>query len=195
MIKLVAAVSKNGVIGKDGKMPWNLPCDLKHFKALTTGNMVVMGRKTFESIGRPLPNRINVVLTRNNDIYHKPVRDDGSWVMVAHSVDEVLQLSQVLDKGVFVIGGQLVYQQFLPYADVVHLTLIEHEFEGDTFLPNIIDDPSYSIVSVETGSVDSEDNPQRLEHTYFTLAKEQVADEINEAFNNDTLQGGMYVIS
>jgi dihydrofolate reductase len=129
-VTLVAAVARNGVIGRDGGVPWHLPEDLAHFKRLTTGHAVVMGRKTWESIPerfRPLPDRRNVVVTRN------PVwRADGAER--AGSVEEALRLLED-EPHVFVIGGADVYADALPYADELALTEIDAEIEGDAFFP------------------------------------------------------------
>src|SRR5690606_28099551 len=109
---------------------WHLPADLKHFKNLTTGHPIIMGRKTFESIGKPLPNRTNIVITRQEDF--KP-----AGVLVAHSLNEGLMLAQQLDANIFVIGGAEIYKQAMFLADTIFLTEVHHEFEGDTFFPEI----------------------------------------------------------
>lgn len=126
MIALVAALSENRVIGKDGKMPWHLPADLIHFRRLTRGHVIVMGRKTFESIGEPLRGRINVVLTRNAGFA-------APGCEVVHSIAPVL----AYDQQVFVIGGSEIYRLFLPHADHLHLTRIHAEFAGDSFFPDV----------------------------------------------------------
>ena len=127
-ISLIAAMANNRVIGKDNDMPWHMPADLKHFKAVTMGKPVVMGRKTFESIGRPLPGRQNVVISRNKDWHH-----DG--VLVATSTEEALAFLKDAQE-IMVIGGGHVYQQFLPLASRLYLTFIDLEVEGDTFFPD-----------------------------------------------------------
>ena len=126
IISLIAAMARNRVIGKDGKLPWRIPEDLKRFKKLTTGHCVVMGRKTFDSIGKPLPNRTNIVITRD-----KSWRADG--VVVAHSLDEALGLAS--GDEVFVIGGGEIYAAALPKASKLYLTLVEGQWEGDAFFP------------------------------------------------------------
>lgn len=130
-VVLVAAVAANGVIGKDGAMPWHLPEDLRHFRDVTRGHPVVMGRVTFESIGRPLPDRANIVVTRRTD-WHP----DG--VEVAPGLDEALELAAAhLDDGgdVMVIGGAQLYQAAMPLADVQVITEVHQEPDGDTFYP------------------------------------------------------------
>lgn len=123
---LIYARAANGVIGKDGGLPWHLPADLKHFKALTMGKAMIMGRKTFDSFPAPLPGRRHIVLTR-----------DHSWqahgAEVAHSVNEALALAG--EGPVAVIGGAEVYGLFLPLAEWIELTEISGEYEGDTVMP------------------------------------------------------------
>ncbi len=126
---MIAAMAKNNVIGKDNDMPWHLPDDLKFFKSKTVGKPVIMGRKTFESIGsRPLPKRPNIVISRNAGL-----KLEG--VSVFQSVEEALKTLTEYDEVVIMGGGQL-YQQMLPQADRLYLTLIDAEIEGDTFFPN-----------------------------------------------------------
>lgn len=125
-ISLICAASRNGVIGKGNRLPWRLPADLKRFKRLTMGHTVIMGRKTFESIGKPLPGRTNVVVTRQKDFQARDCR-------VAHSLEEALHLCSP-DQEVFVIGGGSIFQQALPLADRIYLTSIHHNFTGETHL-------------------------------------------------------------
>ena len=127
-LTLVAAVADNGVIGADGDIPWRLPADFAHFKALTFGHVLVMGRATYESIGRPLPGRTTIVLTR-----------DPSWsaegVLVAADLASALELAESIDTEVFVVGGASVYAEALPHADVQVLTEVHLSPEGDTRYP------------------------------------------------------------
>jgi len=131
MITLIVAVSKNGVIGNDNKLIWHLPEDLKRFKKLTTNNVVVMGRKTHESIGKALPNRLNVILSKDSKWY-KPL---GDWCVVCYSIEEVLERFKYRD--IFIIGGGQIYKEFLPHADKIEMTLIDKEFKGDTYFPDL----------------------------------------------------------
>ncbi|MDH3730928.1 MAG: dihydrofolate reductase [Acidimicrobiia bacterium] len=131
MIVLIAAVARNGVIGVAGGLPWSLPADLRRFKRLTVGQTVVMGRATFESIGRPLPDRVNIVLTRNPDF-------SAHDVEVAHSVGEALTIAGHggPESGeLFVIGGAAVYEQFLELADRMELTMVDAAPFGDVWFP------------------------------------------------------------
>lgn len=130
MINIIVAISKNRVIGNDNKLIWSLPSDLKRFKQITTGNTLVMGRKTYESIGKPLPNRRNIIITRNSDY-----KVEGCEVV--NSLEEALMLC---NNECFIIGGGEVYKQSLPLADKLYLTVINEEFDGDTYFPEIEDD-------------------------------------------------------
>ncbi|MFN4148064.1 MAG: dihydrofolate reductase [Rhodocyclaceae bacterium] len=132
MIVIVAAVAKNGVIGKDNALPWRLPEDMAHFKALTSGHAVLMGRKTWESLPakfRPLPNRQNYVVTRDPH-YVAP----GATVL--HSLEEVRKIGAG-ETALFIIGGAELYRQTLPWADRLELTEIDAAFDGDAFFPDI----------------------------------------------------------
>jgi len=128
-IAMIAAMAKNNVIGKDNDMPWHLPDDLKFFKSKTVGKPIIMGRKTFESIGcRPLPNRQNFVISRNANL-----KFDG--VQVFSSVDEAIAgLSN--EEEVIIMGGGQLYKEMLPRADRLYVTMIDAEIDGDTFFPN-----------------------------------------------------------
>ena len=123
MINIIAAVGKNLELGLDNKLIWNIPEDLQYFKQMTTNKTVVMGRKTYESIGRPLPNRNNVVLTR------KDIKIDG--INTIKNYEEVLSMNDE----VFIIGGESIYELFLPYADNLYLTEIDGSHEADTYFP------------------------------------------------------------
>ena len=144
-ISLVVAASKNNVIGRNGGLPWHLPDDLRHFKRLTTGKPVVMGRRTFESIGRPLPDRRNIVMTRDPDYA-------AEGCDVVSSVDEALDL--VAGAGeVMVIGGGQVYRDFLPRADRVYLTRVQAEVDGDTYFTELTE-TEWLLVSTEHHAAD-----------------------------------------
>ncbi len=134
-ITLDAAIAKNGVIGKEGKLPWHLPEDLKRFKKLTLGHVLVMGRKTFDSIGRPLPGRTTVVMTRQAD--WEPPSGPSPMVLRAGSLDEALAKAGAIDPEVFVVGGGEVYAEALPRADAMVLTWVDAEPEGDAFFPEV----------------------------------------------------------
>jgi len=128
-ISLVVAMTAGGVIGRGNQLPWHLPADLRHFRRLTTGKPVIMGRRTHESIGRPLPERTNIVVTRNA-AYQAP------GCVVVHSLEDALQAAAHHGEAM-VIGGAELYRQALPRADSIYLTLVRHEFEGDTLFPDL----------------------------------------------------------
>lgn len=128
---LVVAASQNDVIGKDNKLPWHLPEDLKYFKNLTWGMPILMGRKTFDSIDKPLPGRQSIVITRNTNWQQQ-------GVSVVHSLDEAVQQAQGFGATeIFVIGGAEIFQSAWPQAARIYLTRVHQQFEGDTFLPSI----------------------------------------------------------
>ena len=128
-ITLIAAASENNVLGKDNQLIWHLPEDLKRFKRLTTGHAIIMGRKTFESLPKALPNRHNIVVTRNQN-YSK------EGVTVCHSLEAAIECAKNDDQP-FVIGGGQVYEQAIELSDVIELTKIHAQFEGDVFFPEI----------------------------------------------------------
>lgn len=127
MITIIVATSKNKVIGDSNSLIWHLPADLKRFKELTTGNPIVMGRKTYESIGRPLPNRRNIIITRD-------VKYDVEGCEVVNSLEEALM---ICNNNCFIIGGGEIYKQSMSIADQICLTLVHEDFEGDTEFPEI----------------------------------------------------------
>jgi len=127
VVSLIVAMDRNRVIGAGGRLPWHIPEDLKRFRRLTLGHHVVMGRKTWESIGRALPGRTNIVVTRDRNFA-------AESVLVAHSLEAALALA-LRDKEVFVIGGGELYAQALPLADRLYITEVHGEFAGDTWFP------------------------------------------------------------
>jgi dihydrofolate reductase len=127
MIKIIVAMSENRVIGNNNELIWKLSSDLKRFKELTTGHPVVMGRKTYESIGKPLPNRRNIIITRNLEY-------EVNGCEVVSSLEEALLLT---NNDCFIIGGGEIYKQSLEVADKIYLTLVHKDFEGDTTFPEL----------------------------------------------------------
>ena len=129
IISFVAAMGKNRVIGKDSDLPWgrSLPSDLKHFHDMTLGKPVIMGRKTHESIGKPLPDRTNIIITRDQSY-------KAEGCIVVHTIDEALKAAGNAEE-VMVIGGSQIYKEFLPRANRMYLTFIDEEFQGDTYFP------------------------------------------------------------
>lgn len=152
-MNMIVAVDRNWAIGRNNELLVSIPSDKKFFRSVTTGKVVVMGRKTLESFpgGIPLKNRTNIVLTRDPNYRVKDA-------IVSHSVEETLKMLEQYDpEDVYIIGGDSIYHQFLPYCDLVHVTKIDHVYEADTWFPNLDEMPEWEI----TG--DSE------EQTYFDL--------------------------
>ncbi len=131
-VTIVAAVARNGVIGAGGGLPWHLPDELRLFKETTLGHVLVMGRRTYESIGKPLPGRTTVVVTRRPDW-----SPGAEAVVVAHGIDEALTRARAIDEEVFVVGGGELYAAALPLADRLLLTHVDQEPEGDTMFPRV----------------------------------------------------------
>lgn len=148
-VSLIVAMAANGVIGRGNALPWRLPADLRRFKAVTLGHTLVMGRRTYESIGRPLPGRRTVVITRRTDW-----RPEG--VAVVHSLEEALASSPA-ETEVFVAGGGEIFREALPRADRIHLTRIDAEVPGDTTFPEF-EPTAWKIVDEEHHEPDAE-NP------------------------------------
>ena len=128
-ISIIVAMDRKNLIGKDGKMPWHIPEELEYFKKITMGYKIIMGRKTFESIGKVLPGRENIILTRNSDFHHDNVK-------VFNELNDLLEYLDNQEE-VFIIGGAEIYKLFLPYATKLYITRIECEYEGDTYFPKI----------------------------------------------------------
>ena len=160
LISLIVAMANNRVIGKDNQMPWHLPADLRHFKAVTLGKPIIMGRKTYESIGRPLPGRKNIVISRNADY-----RLEGCET--ACSLEEALDLVNDVEE-VMIIGGGFLYAQTLPQADRLYLTFIDLDVDGDTWFPEF-EHLSLKEVKREKHHKD-EKNPYDYEFVDFTLS-------------------------
>ena len=129
-INIIVAKAENNVIGNKNQLIWHLPNDLKRFKQLTTGHPIIMGRKTFESIGKPLPNRTNIVITRNT-VW------TAEGIVTVHSLEDAIQLASRSDSEIFIIGGGNIYQQALKLADVLEVTEVHQDFEGDAHFPEI----------------------------------------------------------
>ena len=158
-VTLIAALGRNGVIGKDNRMPWHISEDLKRFKTLTLGHPVVMGRKTFESIGKPLPGRDNIVVTRSPAFVAPGCR-------VVHSLTEALAAAGAADE-VFVIGGADIYALAVPMADRLQLTEVDVSTDGDTYFPEF-ERSAWREVSREPGSTA---DPDRLRYDFVTYER------------------------
>ncbi len=161
MLKILVAFDENRVIGKNNALIWHLPADLKRFKALTTGHVIIMGRKTYESIGRPLPNRTTVVISRQQDL-----KIEG--VILAHSVEEaILKAKSISRDDIFIVGGAEIYQLSLPLADQILVTQLHDIFEGDAFFPEI--SPAIWEVAEQERGVTDEQNAYQF--SYITYAR------------------------
>lgn len=146
MITIIAAIGKRRELGKDNDLIWHLPNDLKRFKKVTSGHDVIMGRKTFESLGRPLPKRTNIIITRNENFSAK-------GCLIAHSLEEALNLAK--DPNPFILGGAQIYEQALKIADVLDLTLVDATLEADAFFPSY-DLDNWTEVSRENFEADDQ---------------------------------------
>lgn len=155
MISLIAAAARNNIIGKGNALPWDLPNDLKHFRNVTAGHAVIMGRKTFESIGRPLPKRRNIVVTRQEG--YSP-----EGVEVVSSLDAAIAAVPAGEE-TFVIGGGEMFKQALPIADRIYLTRVDADVEGDAFFPSL-EPEKWREVSRQAGVVDEKN---ALPHTFL----------------------------
>lgn len=149
IISLIAAVAKNNVLGKDNKIPWHLPADMAYFKKITAGHHIVMGSNTFESIGRPLPNRTNIVMAKDKN-YKAP------GCVVVNSLEEAINYAKKNGvKELMICGGEQIYRQFLPLADRIYLTKIKAVFEGDKFFPEV-DSKTWKLTKSDNNSPDEE---------------------------------------
>lgn len=131
MITLIAAIAQNNALGKNNDLIWHLPADLKHFRQLTTGHHIIMGRKTYESIGKPLPNRTTIIVTRNKEYFQE-------GCLIASSLEEAIEICKN-EKTVCIVGGEQIYRQALEnnLVDSLEITLVHHEFDADAFFPKI----------------------------------------------------------
>lgn len=130
MISMIVAADENNTIGKNNELIWHLPDDLKFFKKMTSGHAIIMGRRTFESVGKPLPKRVNIIITRDANY-----TQDGC--VVVNSLEDALKEASKTDENPFIVGGEQIYRLALPIADTVYLTRIHHKFEGDRHFPEL----------------------------------------------------------
>ena len=161
MLSIIVAKAKNNIIGKDNKLLWHLPDDLKRFKELTTGHNIIMGRKTFESLGRVLPNRKHIVFTQNPDF-----KIDDENVQIVHSMLEIQEYIESKEEN-FVIGGAMIYNLLMPYVTKMYVTEIDKDFEGDTFFPKI-NEEVWKEVGREKGP---KDDKNTLDYDYVVYKK------------------------
>ena len=159
-VSIIVAMAANGVIGRDNQLPWHLPADLRHFKQTTMGKPILMGRKTWESIGRPLPGRLNIVITRDSTY-------SAAGCEVVNSIDAAITAAGERDE-VMVIGGAELYRQVLPYTDTIYLTRIHEAFEGDTRFPEIRNTEWHQVERVD------HEADEKNSHDYSFIRLERV---------------------
>ena len=159
IVSLIAAVAENGVIGRGGRLPWRLSADLRRFKSLTMGHPIIMGRNTFESIGKPLPGRKNIILTTNNNF-------NAEGVTVVHSIEDALRaIEDPIET--FICGGAEVYAQFLPIASRMYLTIISSTFDGNVYFP----DYDHTQWAVKEATSYNSNDKDLFPYTFFTLER------------------------
>ena len=161
MIIVIAAIAKNNALGKDNDLIWHLPADLKRFKKVTTGHYILMGRNTFESIGKPLPNRTTIIITRNKNYFK-----DGC--LIANSLEEAIEMAKEEEK-IFIIGGAQIYKETISknLADRLDITLVHKDFEADVFFPEI--DPE--IWREDAREDYTADEKNKLDYSFVTYTK------------------------
>jgi len=159
VISIIAAIGNNWVVGINNKLPWALPADMEHFRQKTLGKPVIMGQKTLESIGKPLPGRTNIVLTLDENFHPQ-------GCTVAHSIAQALEAAKDFEE-VMICGGVSIYKQFLPLADRMYLTRIKNDFEGDAFFPEFDWEDWKEVERIERPADD--DNPYK--YSFITLER------------------------
>jgi dihydrofolate reductase len=164
-ISIIAALADNNVIGRNNALPWHLPADLKRLKQTTMGHHVIMGRKTFDSVGKPLPGRVNVVVTHNVDF-----TPDG--VAIARSVEEAISKAEAAgDDEIFILGGAEIFRQSIHRANRMYLTRVHTEPEGDTFFPEFDDVNEWKLVDAEHFEADEKN---RYPYSFLTYERSSV---------------------
>ncbi|MHA8082907.1 dihydrofolate reductase [Aquirufa sp. A-Brett2-15D] len=161
MIKILVAFDENRVIGKNNELIWHLPADLKRFKSLTTGHVIIMGRKTYDSIGKPLPNRTTIVISRNPDLQIEGV------ICTCSMEEAILKAKSLSREEIFIVGGAEIYKLSLAVADQILVTQLHDIFEGDTFFPEIVAD-QWEVTERERGVTD-EKNP--YQYSFLTYSR------------------------
>ncbi|AOW17306.1 diacylglycerol kinase [Polaribacter vadi] len=161
IITIIAAIAKNNALGKNNDLIWHLPADLKRFKKITTGHYIIMGRNTFESIGKPLPNRTTIIITRNKNYFK-----DGC--LIANSLEQALEMAKE-EEQVFVIGGAQIYNYAMEHnlVDTLDITLVHHEFDADVYFPEI-DSDIWEQVEIESFTADDKN---KLDYSFVRYKK------------------------
>lgn len=159
MLTIIAAVAKNNALGKNNQLIWHLPADLKRFKKITSGHHVIMGRKTFDSLGKPLPNRTTIIITRNTNF-------KAAGCIIVNSLTEAVKIAAI-DENPFILGGAEIYKQAMDVADILDLTIVHKEFDADVFFPEI--DPT---IWKETSREDLKaDDKNKYDYSFVTFKK------------------------
>lgn len=159
MITIIAAIANNNAIGKNNQLIWHLPADLKRFKKVTSGHHIIMGRKTYESLGKPLPNRTTIIITRNKNYKQNNC-------IVVNSLNEAIKAAQA-DENPYILGGAEIYKQALKIADRLDLTIIHHSFEADAFFPKI----NYKIWKEVSREDYKADEKNKYNYSFVTYLK------------------------
>ena len=162
MFSIIVAIANKNIIGGDNKLLWHISEDLKRFKSITTGHTIVMGRKTFESFPKPLPNRHHVVLTRD-----KNYKVDSDQVTVINDIETFMKTYENSGSEIFIIGGGEIYNLFLPYCNKLYLTKIKEDFEGDTYFPEI----NYNEWTITESSEEYIDSKNNLSYQFINLCR------------------------
>ena len=165
MITIIAAIGKNNALGKDNQLLWKLPKDLKHFKSLTENHPIVMGRKTYESIGKPLPDRTNIVVSRKENWFSEEI-------LIVSKLKEAIKFAKKIDDNIFIIGGGEIYNQTMELADKLEITLVDEDFEADTFFPKI-DLKIWQKVGEEFHEKDEKNNHNFYFQTYKRIINDK----------------------
>lgn len=167
-ISAIVAMSQNRVIGINNQLPWHLPADLKHFKEITTGHPIIMGRKTFESIGKPLPNRTNIIVTRKKDYV-------AAGCIVVSSIEAAIRVASIIDSSeIFIIGGAEIFMVSLSIINRLYLTIIHDEIKGDVYFPEL-DSQQWREINATKHSSDDKNN---YNYSFITLERVKVTSHI-----------------
>ena len=162
MISIIVAIANDNVIGKDNKLIWHISEDLKRFKRITNNHKMNMGRKTFQSLPGVLPNREHIIITRDSNF-----NVDSNQVSICHDLDSLIKKYENSEEEVFIIGGAEIYTQFLPHAHKLYLTRINHNFDGDTYFPEI----NYDNFEIESTSEPIIDEKNNIEYKFINFIK------------------------
>ena len=161
MVIMIAAVAENNALGKNNDLLWHLPNDFKRFKEITSGHHIIMGRKTFESFPKPLPNRTHVIITRQNNFEHE-------GCIVVQNIEKALSVCPI-NKNLYIIGGGEIYQQSISFADQLDITRVHHSFDADVYFPEI--DPEIWELTSET--YHSKDERHLFDYTFQTFVRKK----------------------